>query len=77
MNAKPMFTARALSEPAEAVGAADQDDLKARQQQEVAKIKHEHYQIRRLRKLSQLVKAAEKMALEKRRERERADMEYE
>lgn len=73
-NAKPLFSARI--EQNDTDGGTDKD-LKARQHQEVAKIKHEHYQARRLRKLSQLVRTAEQLAHEKRLERERADAEYE
>ena len=45
-------------------------ELEQRKVSEVAKIKHEHYQIRRLRKLSILHQTAEKVAFEKRIERE-------
>lgn len=52
---------------------ASNSDTKSRKTQEVARVKHDHYQNKRFRKLSQLVKTAEQIAFEKRIEREQPD----
>ena len=75
-NKKP-FGQRVLSEQAAEDGKSLTKEQKLKEQQEVAKIRYEHYQVRRMRKLALLVTAAEQIALEKRMEKERQDMEYE
>jgi len=74
---KASFGHRVFSEQAGSDGKSLTKEQKLKEQQEVAKIRYEHYQVRRMRKLALLVTAAEQIALEKRMEKERQEMEYE